>query len=181
MVEGKPGIPVEDVRAELRGTMRAIRKLHPRQEDNFALNQISFLSNQLDQLFSAITLIGWIIGGFSILVGGFGIANIMFVSVKERTSQIGIQKALGAKNSFILGQFLTESVLLSLLGGLAGLLLVFGLTFLVSESAVGFTIFLSTKNIILGVSVSIIIGLVSGILPALSGSRMNPVDAIRYT
>ena len=146
--------------------------------DNFSLNEISLIGNQLDSLFSVIGLAGWVIGGFSILVGGFGIANIMFVSVKERTKLIGIQKALGAKNSFILIQFLLESVFLCIAGGILGLLLVY----LMASSITRFTEFvveLSAQNIILGILVSVIIGIISGITPALSASKLDPVEAIR--
>jgi len=178
LVKGMAGIPIEELKEEVRGTLRAIRKIKPTGEDTFALNQISLLANQLNQLFAVIGIIGWIIGGFSILVGGFGIANIMFVSVYERTSQIGIQKALGAKNYFILFQFLVESVVLSMLGGILGLLLVFLLT-LGAREGLDFDIFLSAENIGLGLFVSAIIGVLAGILPAIRAARMNPVDAIR--
>ena len=123
-------------------------------------------------------MVGWIIGGFSLLVGGFGIANIMFVSVKERTTQIGIQKSLGAKNYFILLQFLVEAVFLSLMGGIVGLITVYILTFVVS-SMFDFKLILTFGNILLGIGVSILIGLLSGFIPAWSASRLNPVDAIR--
>ncbi len=178
LVKGKEGIPVTELKDDLRGTLRAIRKIKPAQEENFALNQISLLANQLNALFGIIGVIGWIIGGFSILVGGFGIANIMFVSVYERTGQIGIQKALGAKNYFILFQFLVESVVLSLLGGLFGLMLVYLMT-LIAANALDFAVFLSASNFWLGIFVSAIIGVLAGILPAIRASRMNPVDAIR--
>jgi putative ABC transport system permease protein len=121
---------------------------------------------------------GWIIGGFSILVGGFGIANIMFVSVKERTKIIGIQKALGAKNIFILLQFLFESIFLCLLGGFFGLIIVWGLATMASNMF-DFSLSLTIQNIFLGISVSAIIGVISGIIPALSASRLDPVEAIR--
>jgi putative ABC transport system permease protein len=123
-------------------------------------------------------LAGWIIGGFAILVGGFGIANIMFVSVKERTSIIGIQKSLGAKNHFILLQFLAEAVILCLVGGMLGLLLVFPLSALATH-AMDFNFLLSRSNVIFGLSISAIIGVISGLVPAWVASRMNPVDAIR--
>lgn len=146
--------------------------------DNFAMNEISLISNQLDSVFSVIGLAGWLIGGFSILVGGFGIANIMFVSVKERTKLIGIQKSLGAKNSFILFQFLFEAVFLCIIGGMLGLLSVFGLTRVVSTFT-DFAINLSVDNIILGLVISIVIGIISGIIPAISASKLDPVEAIR--
>jgi putative ABC transport system permease protein len=138
------------------------------------------LSEGFDGMFVIINMAGWIIGGFSILVGGFGIANIMFVSVRERTSIIGIQKALGAKNYFILLQFLFEAVMLSLMGGAVGLLLVFTGTAIVS-SVFDIDFLLSASNILLGINVSAIIGLVSGFVPAWSAARLDPVEAIRST
>ena len=150
----------------------------PRTEDDFALNQTSLISTQFDSLFGVIGVVGWVIGGFSILVGGFGIANIMFVSVKERTGIIGIQKSLGAKNYFILLQFLTEAVVLCLIGGALGLLLVF-IASLFASHAMDFNMPLTVNNIILGLSVSAIIGIVSGFVPAFTASRLDPVEAIR--
>ena len=178
IAKAKLGVSNDEMKDELSGIMRSIRRLKPTMPNNFAMNEISLISNQLDGLFSVIGLAGWIIGGFSILVGGFGIANIMFVSVKERTKLIGIQKSLGAKNSFILYQFLFESVFLCLIGGILGLLLVFALTLVINNFS-DFGIELSIENIILGLSVSAIIGIVSGIVPALSASKLDPVEAIR--
>ena len=163
---------------ELTGLMRAIRKIKPIAEPNFALNETSLLSKGFDSLFEIIGIAGWIIGGFSILVGGFGIANIMFVSVKERTNLIGIQKSLGAKNIFILIQFLGESVLLSFIGGFFGLLLTYIIT-IVGKDAVGMDIGLTGTNIILGFTISILIGIISGFIPAYSASQLDPVEAIR--
>ncbi|WP_410221708.1 ABC transporter permease [Pedobacter sp.] len=177
-VRGKENIAFEEVESELKGQMRAIRRLTPGQEDDFSLNKTTMLSNQLDVMFSAVNIGGWIIGGFSILVGGFGIANIMFVSVRERTNIIGIQKSLGARNYFILLQFVFESVVLCLLGGLCGLLLVY-LGTLVVNSAGSFQVVLYFNNIMLGIGVSVAIGIISGIWPAYSASRLNPVEAIR--
>ncbi len=180
MAKARPGISNQEMIDDLTGVMRAIRRLPPLADNNFALNETSLLSEGFDNLFSIINMAGWIIGGFSILVGGFGIANIMFVSVRERTSIIGIQKALGAKNYFILWQFLFEAVMLSLMGGAVGLLLVFTGTAIVS-SVFEIDFLLSASNILLGINVSAIIGLVSGFLPAWSAARLDPVVAIRST
>ncbi len=177
-VKAKDGITNDQLKDELRGMMRGLRQLAPETEDDFALNETKVISQGFDGLFSVVGLAGWIIGGFSILVGGFGIANIMFVSVKERTSLIGIQKSLGAKNYFILMQFLFESVFLSLIGGLMGLLLIWLLTLAIGDS-VGMDIFLSQSNVILGVTISFLIGIISGFVPAYSASQLDPVEAIR--
>jgi putative ABC transport system permease protein len=177
MIKAKQGIPATELTDELRGILRSSRRLKPIEEDNFALNQVSSLKQGIDNIFGMINLAGWIIGGFSILVGGFGIANIMFVSVKERTSIIGIQKALGAKNFFILMQFLYESVLLSLMGGAIGLFFIFLGTTLVSKFS-EFSISLTVDNIVLGLLVSAVIGIVSGYAPAWQASRLSPVEAI---
>lgn len=178
MVRAKPGISNEALIDELTGVMRTIHKLHPREEVDFALNQTSLISNQFDKMFDVVGIIGWVIGGFSILVGGFGIANIMFVSVKERTNIIGIQKSLGAKNYFILSQFLFEAVFLSLIGGAIGLLIVYFIT-LLAGNAFGMEIALTRSNIILGFTISTLIGIVSGFVPAYGASQLDPVEAIR--
>ena len=178
VVKSKPGISNAQMKDELTGIMRSIRKLPPRADDSFAINETDIISKGFDQLFAVIALVGWLIGGFSLLVGGFGIANIMFVSVKERTNQIGIQKSLGAKRYFILLQFLLESVFLSIMGGIVGILIVFILTF-VAKSALTFDLMLSLKNVVLGVGVSALIGLVSGFVPAYNASRLDPVEAMR--
>ncbi|MBL7889082.1 MAG: ABC transporter permease [Bacteroidia bacterium] len=178
MVRAKPGVTNDDLISELTGLMRSVRKIKPAGEEDFALNQTSLISNQFDSLFGIIGIAGWIIGGFSILVGGFGIANIMFVSVKERTNIIGIQKSLGAKNYFILLQFMFESVFLSFIGGLIGLLIVFMITLFAGDSF-GMEIVLSRSNVILGFTISILIGVVSGFVPAYTASQMDPVEAIR--
>jgi putative ABC transport system permease protein len=173
---GMAGVPA--LEQELNGIMRSQRKLRPGQEENFALNKITLITQQLDQTFKTVNIAGWIIGLFAMLVGGFGIANIMFVSVKERTNQIGIQKSLGAKNYFILIEFLIEAVILCLLGCIIGLLLVWGII-AVLGAVFQVVFFLSLKNIIIGVLTSVWIGVISGFLPALSASKLNPVDAIR--
>lgn len=177
---GLKGYPVDvglvELENEARGLLRVKRGLKPAQKDNFELNRPEAIANAISGVFDVLGLAGWIIGGFSMLVGGFGIANIMFVSVKERTSIIGLQKSLGAKNYFILFQFLFESIFLSLIGGLTGLFLVWLLTFAPFGSLV---VTLSVKNIVLGLGVSSVIGLVAGIVPAAMAARLDPVIAIR--
>ena len=167
---------LKNLEGEVTGLLRQKRGLRPREDTNFAINRPEAFANFLDSIFGVITVAGWVIGSFSILVGGFGIANIMFVSVKERTNIIGIQKSLGAKNFFILFQFLFEAVFLSVLGGLFGLFLVYLLSF-VSLGSLELT--LSLSNVILGVGVSVIIGTLSGIVPAGMASKLDPVIAIR--
>lgn len=171
-------IGLVELENEARGFLRVKRGLKPIQKDNFALNRPEAIANAISGVFDVLSVAGWIIGGFSMLVGGFGIANIMFVSVKERTSIIGLQKSLGAKNYFILFQFLFESVFLSLIGGLAGLFLVWLLTLAPFGSL---QVVLSIKNIVLGLGVSSTIGLVAGIVPAAMAARLDPVIAIRAT
>ncbi|MFN3999333.1 ABC transporter permease [Algoriphagus sp.] len=161
---------------ELTGLLRAKRGLKPTQENNFALNKTEFIQNAIGSIFDVISIAGWVIGGFSILVGGFGIANIMFVSVRERTNIIGIQKSLGAKNYFILFQFLFEAICLSLIGGGTGIIIVYILSFVPLGSL---DLILSFNNVILGLGVSSIIGVVAGIVPATMAARLDPVEAIR--
>ena len=167
---------LNEMEAELRGHMRRIRGLKPKQKDNFALNRQEALMNSIGGIFDVLGAAGWFIGIFSILVGGFGTANIMFVSVRERTSIIGIQKSLGAKNYFILFQFLFESIFLCLIGGGMGILIVYLLSFV---SLGSLDVVLSLDNILLGAGLSSIIGIVAGIVPAIKASKMDPVIAIR--
>lgn len=169
-------IGLVELENEVRGAMRVRRGLKPSQKDNFELNRPEAIGKAISGLFDVLGVAGWVIGGFSMLVGGFGIANIMFVSVKERTSIIGLQKSLGAKNYFILFQFLFESIFLSLIGGIAGLFLVWLLTLAPFGSLV---VVLSVKNIVLGLGVSSVIGVVAGIVPAAMAARLDPVIAIR--
>ena len=177
IIKAASNITLNELANEMKGQIRAIRRLSPREDDDFSLNQSSMLSLQLDSLFGVVNIAGWIIGGFSILVGGFGIANIMFVSVKERTNIIGIQKSLGAKNYFILLQFLVEAVVLSIIGGIIGLIIVYIITLV--AAAFDVELVLSWANCVLGLGVSAVIGVISGFLPAWNASQLNPVDAIR--
>lgn len=179
-VQAKKSVGVEELTFEIRQILRSYRRIKPSEEDSFALNQTSLINNQLDQLFAVLKIAGTLIGIFSIIVGGFGIANIMFVSVKERTHIIGIQKALGAKKYFILLQFLFESLMLSIAGGVIGLFIVFLGATAISLSG-DFSVTLTMHNIMVGIVISSVIGLISGIFPAWQGARMNPVVAINTT
>lgn len=178
IIKPEKGADIPALKAELIQKIRADRGLKAGEIDNFFVNILSGLTDLIDNIVGQMNIVGWVISGFSLLVGGFGIANIMFVSVKERTSLIGIQKALGAKNNFILYQFLFEAVILSLFGGMIGLLLVWIIA-IVLTNALDFEFVLSFGNIVLGSSLAAAIGLISGILPAISASKLDPVEAIR--
>ncbi|MCF8217702.1 MAG: ABC transporter permease [Bacteroidales bacterium] len=182
MTRPAEGVDAAMFKGELKAAMRNMRSIRPDEKDNFAINEVDVASKNLASLFSTISVVGWFIGGISIFIGGFGIANIMFVSVKERTKIIGIQKALGSKNYFILLQFLFEAIILSVIGGLVGLFFVWLTTLLLADiqfANIEFKLYLDQSNIILGLTVSIIVGIFSGIIPAIQASRMNPVEAIR--
>ncbi len=178
IIQGKTGVPAEDVEGEIRGILRAQRRLSPRQDDNFSLNDTTAGMSSFNTLFRNINLGGWFIAFLSLLVGGFGVANIMFVSVRERTPIIGLKKAVGAKRSTILTEFLLESAFLCLIGGAIGLIFVIPITFLLSN-LLKFNIFLSWGNILLSVILCIILGILSGIIPASIAAKMDPVQAIR--
>jgi putative ABC transport system permease protein len=178
MVKAEEGTELVELIDEITGKMRAFHRLKPMAENDFSVNDISVMASGLDAIFGVVGLAGTFIGIFSVLVGGFGIANIMIVSVKERTGQIGIQKSLGAKNYFILLQFIFESIVLSLFGGLVGLIMVFVMIEVVSKIA-EFDFYLSFLNIFLGIGLSVLIGILSGAIPAYRASRMDPVEAIR--
>jgi putative ABC transport system permease protein len=166
----------QTLEGEVTGLMRSRRGLKPVQEDNFSINRLDGLTKFFDGIFSSLNIGGIFIAGFSLLVGGFGIANIMFVSVKERTNIIGIQKSLGAKNYFILFQFLFEAVFLSLIGGGVGILLVWLLSF---GDFGSLKLILTYSNMIKGIITSSVIGIISGIVPAYLAAKLDPVVAIR--
>jgi len=178
IVRAKPFVSNAELIDELTGIIRSIHKLKPAADNDFSINETDIITQSFDQLFRIIAMVGWIIGGFSLIVGGFGIANIMFVSVRERTNIIGIQKSLGAKNFFILIQFLFEAIFLSLIGGGVGLILVFGGSYAATE-ILGFEIMLTWNKVIVGIATSSTIGLVAGYIPALMASRLDPVEAMR--
>jgi putative ABC transport system permease protein len=183
IVKAKDKIGVDAIYEELRGSMRSIRRLKPAEEDNFTLNKISFLSEAIGEFFKIVNLFGLIIGLFSLLVGGFGVANIMFVSVKERTNIIGIQKALGARNEFILLNFLTEAVVLSVLGGLIGILMTWGIAEIsnafLAKTDNSFRLIMTIGNFGKGLLFASIIGILAGLIPAYRASKLVPVEAIR--
>ncbi|PLW88636.1 ABC transporter permease [Mucilaginibacter sp.] len=178
VVRGKDNLTDVEVESEVRGIMRSVHSIRPGAEDDFSLNKSTILTNQLDKVFGVLNKVGFVIGIFSVLVGGFGIANIMFVSVKERTNIIGIQKSLGAKNYFIMLQFLIEAVALCILGGLIGLFFVYLITFAV-KAIFDVQVVLDAGNIIYGIGISVVIGMFSGILPAWFAAKLDPVEAIR--
>jgi len=178
MVQGLDNLSSKAVKDELAGTMRAIHKLTPKKEDDFTLNDINDFSAAISSAFVSLNIGGWAIAALSLIVGMFGVANIMFVSVRERTSQIGLKKAIGAKNHIILTEFLLESAFLCIIGGMIGLTLVFLLTKLLTL-ALHFPVFISSGNMLLAIVVCIIVGIVAGFIPARQAARMDPVDAIR--
>lgn len=177
-VKAAEGIPMQQLKDEVRGILRAHRRLKPRERDDFSLNELSMISTFFDSFFGVLNLVGWIIGLFAILVGLVGVANIMFVSVKERTSIIGIKKALGAKKYIILLEFLIESVVLCLVGGFFGLFLVYIGTTILAQ-VLEFELFLSFWNVVRGISLSVFIGVIAGVLPAWQAANMDPVEAMR--
>jgi putative ABC transport system permease protein len=172
------GVDVESLKAQIAYRIRNFRGIKSGQADNFFINLLKGATDMIDETIGLMNVMGWVIAGFSLLVGGFGIANIMFVSVKERTNLIGIQKSLGAKNRFILFQFLFEAIILSVLGGIIGLFMVWGIA-LILTNALDFEFVLSLGNILLGTGLAAVIGLISGILPAIAASKLDPVEAIR--
>lgn len=171
------------VESDIIGILRQVRGLRPGEDDTFSVNKQESLMEQIGQIFSALNAGGLFISIFALLVGGFGIANIMFVAVKERTKEIGIQKALGSTRTFIMLQFLLEAVVLCLLGALAGLaflgLAVLGARAIISGSDMGLELVISSRSIIMGMVFATVTGVLSGLLPAIIAARLDPVEAIR--
>ncbi len=180
IVKAKPGVAVSEMKDELTGQMRAIRRLRPTEEDDFSLNEITSISKNLESVFAKVNIGGLVIAMFALIVGGFGIANIMFVTVKERTNIIGLKKAIGARKKVILMEFLLEAIMLCLVGGGLGLLLVYILSVLFNMLGV-FPVALTMKNILIGLGVSTGVGIIAGFIPAYSASKLDPVVAIRST
>lgn len=178
MVQGKDNLSSKALKDELSGTMRAIRKLSPTKDENFALNDINDISDSISSAFASLNIGGWAIATLSLIVGMFGVANIMFVTVRERTSQIGLKKAIGAKKHIILTEFLLESAFLCIIGGLIGLTLVFILTKILT-GALNFPVFISTGYMMLAILICVIVGILAGFIPALQAARLDPVVAIR--
>jgi len=178
MVQGKETVPMAQLKDELEGAMRSIRKIRPTQENDFALNDIDAFSEFASGIFGGINKGGWAIAALSLVVGMFGVANIMFVTVRERTSQIGLKKAIGAKKRMILTEFLLESSFLCIMGGLLGLAGVFLIT-LVFGALLDMTIFISPNILILAITICVVVGVAAGIIPASIAARMDPVVAIR--
>ncbi len=178
MVKGKEGVSTMALSDELRGIMRSIRKLSPTEEDDFSLNDVNAFSDEVSKLFVSINIGGWAIGLLSLVVGAFGIANIMFVTVKERTAMIGLKKAIGARRSSILMEFLIEAALICIMGGLIGIFLVWILT-IVFSALFDFPVFISPGILTLAISICITIGILAGIIPASIASKLDPVVAIR--
>ena len=178
LVQGQDDLTSKALKDDLIGTMRAIHKLSPTQEDDFALNDINDLTESISTAFVSLNVGGWAIAALSLIVGMFGVANIMFVSVRERTSQIGLKKAIGAKSHIILTEFLLESAFLCIIGGLIGLILVFGLTQILS-GVLDFPVYISTRNMVMAIMICIVVGVLAGFIPASQAARMDPVVAIR--
>ena len=177
-IRTRPEVNLDELKNELIGIMRSARKLRPSQEDNFSINQLSVIAKGFDGVFDSLGIVKWVIGAFSLLVGGFGIANIMFVSVTERKAIIGIKKALGAKRSDILLEFLLEAIFLCMMGAIVGLALVYVMCIFATDAS-GMVFKIGATNVIIAFGISFILGILAGIIPAYLAATMDPVEAIR--
>jgi putative ABC transport system permease protein len=160
--------------------MRSIHRLSPGQDDDYSLNDIASLTKSTDSFFGSLNIGGWAIASLSLIVGMFGVANIMFVTVRERTSQIGLKKALGAKKNTIISEFLLESSFLSIFGGIIGLSAVFLLAGIFT-SIFHFTVVIPVDIIAMAVGICLTVGILAGIIPAVIASKLDPVVAMRST
>jgi putative ABC transport system permease protein len=177
-VKAPPGTRLDDYEFEVIGEMRKIRRLKPDQEENFAINKMESLLDAFNSVMRVVLLVGLAITGISLFVGGVGVMNIMFVSVTERTKEIGIRKAIGAKRRAILTQFLFESSVICLIGGVIGIVLSFGAAAAIDRFVMPASVSLPIVGVALGVS--LLVGVVSGFIPAWRASRLNPIDALHY-
>jgi len=179
LIRAAEGVDLETLKGEVIAAYRPLRRLHPRDEQDFAVNEVEMLTAFIDVIFGRLEYGVWFIGAFAILIGCFSVANIMFVSVKERTPLIGVQKALGAKRSFVLAQFLTEAVALCIIGALMALLAVGLLVVTVNFVSEGMTLVFGPKRFLLGLGIAVVSGVIAGLAPALQAARMDPVEAMR--
>ena len=177
-VKAPPAVAVGDFEYEVVGEMRKVRKLAPGEKDDFSINKMDSLLEMFNNVMGVVLLIGIVITGISLFVGGVGVMNIMFVSVTERTREIGIRKAIGARKRAILVQFLFESAAICLIGGLMGLLLAVGVTEIINRTLMPASI--SPGIVVVALLVSTLTGIAAGVVPAYRASRLDPIDALRY-
>ena len=180
LIRAREGVDLETLKGEVIAAYRPLRRLHPRDESDFAVNEVEMLTSFIDKIFGQLETGVWFIGVFAILIGCFSVANIMFVSVRERTPLIGVQKALGAKSAFVLAQFLIEAVALCIMGALLALITLALLVFLVNSAlSEGLSLVFGLNRFLLGLGIAVLSGVVSGLAPAMQAARMDPVEAMR--